>query len=491
MKRPAARFFFAATVFGAGIAGLTGCMTVGPDYQRPQSVAPAKWSTSLSGNLSSAATDAIRFENWWTVFNDPVLSDLIGQARAGNPDMHQAQARVREARAQRGIARAGLFPSMEANASASRSKSSEEAGSGMTGNSYAAGFDASWELDVFGGKRRALESSTATWQAAEESLRDVQVSLLAEVALNYVDLRSYQDLLAITESNVTTRSETHDLARWRHEAGLTTQLDVDQAKLSLEQARAQLPTLRTNLEQVKNRIAVLLGQPPGTLKALFAKIKPVPATTREIAVGVPADLLRRRPDVRTAERQLAAQTAQIGVAEAELYPSFSLAGSVGLESLAYSNLYSSGAQAARGAAQSAWKLFDGGRVRENIKLQTALQEEAMSRYEGAVLTALEEVENALIAYVNEQARRESLSEGVKSGQSAFKLALDQYSSGLVGFQTVLDTQQSLLTVQDQLAVSKAKVASNLIRLYKALGGGWSPDRKASTSLRATLSQPQP
>lgn len=477
MKLQSARFFFAATVIGADLAGLTGCMTVGPDYQRPQSAAPGKWSTSLGGSLSSAATDSTRLEKWWTVFNDPVLSDLIAQARTGNPDMHQAQARVREARAQRGITNAGLFPSIGANGSASRSKSSEEAGSGMIGNSYSSGFDASWELDVFGGRRRALESSSATWQAAEESLRDVQVSLVAEVALNYVDLRSYQDLLSITESNVTTRSETYDIARWRHEAGLTTQLDVDQAKLSLEQARAQLPTLRTNLEQAKNRIAVLLGRPPGTLMKLLAKIKPVPATSKEIAVGVPADSLRRRPDVRAAERQLAAQTAQIGVAKAELYPSFSLVGSIGLESLTYSNLYSSGAQAARGAAQSAWKLFDGGRIRENIKLQTALQEESLSRYEEAVLTALEDVENSLIAYVNEQARRDSLSEGVKSGQSAFELALDQYKSGLVSFQTVLDTQQSLLTVQDQLAVSKAKVASNLIRLYKALGGGWSPGRK--------------
>ncbi|MCX6864722.1 MAG: efflux transporter outer membrane subunit [Verrucomicrobia bacterium] len=491
MNLQTARFYFAATVFGAGLAVLTGCMTVGPDYQRPEPATPPNWSTGLGMGLSSAATDSKRLEKWWAVFNDPVLSDLIRQARAGNTELHQAQARVREARARRGITKAGLLPSMEGNATASRSKSSEEAGSGMTGNAYSAGFDASWELDVFGGKRRALESSTATWQAAEESLRDVQVSLLAEVALNYVDLRSYQDLLSITESNVTTRSETYDIARWRHEAGLTTQLDVDQAKLSLEQARAQLPTLRTNLEQAKNRIAVLLGRPPGALGKLFARIKPVPATAKEVAVGVPADLLRRRPDVRTAERQLAAQTAQIGVAKAEMYPSFSLGGSVGLESLAYSDLYSSGAQVARGAAQSAWKLFDGGRIRENIKLQTALQEEALSRYEGAVLTALEDVENSLIAYVNEQSRRDSLAAGVKSGQSAFKLALNQYSSGLVGFQTVLDTQQSLLSVQDQFSVSKSKVASNLIRLYKALGGGWSPDRNASTPLRATLSQTQP
>ena len=334
--------------------------------------------------------------------------------------------------------------------------------------------DASWELDLFGGKRRSLESATATWQAAEESLRDVQVSLLAEVALNYVEVRSGQELLTITESNVNTRSETHDIVRWRHEAGLTTQLDVEQARLSLEQARAQLPTLRTNLEQAKHRLALLLGQPPGALPQTLAEPRPVPTPPAGVAVGLPADLLRRRPDIRNAERRLAAQTAEIGVAEAARYPHFSLLGSLGLESLAFANLYSASARAAQGAAQSAWTLFDGGSIRENIRVQTARQDEALSFYEATVLTALKDVENALVAYANEQVRRNDLAAAVKSGQSAFELARDQYTSGLVAFQTVLDTQQSLLSVQDQLATSAANVTYDLIGLYKALGGGWTP-----------------
>jgi len=340
-------------------------------------------------------------------------------------------------------------------------------------------------LDLFGGKRRALEAATASWAAAEESLRDVQVSLLAEVAMNYVEVRSYQQLLSITESNVATRTETYAITRWRHEAGLTTQLDVDQARLSLEQARAQIPTLRTSLEQAKYRLAVLLGLPPGALNDLLAQPRPVPCASAEVAVGLPADLLRRRPDVRAAERKLAAQTAQIGVAKAARYPNFSLVGSIGLESLAFPNLFSTSARAAQGAAKAAWTLFDGGSIRQNILVQTARQEEALSAYEAAVLTALKDVENALVAFANEQTRRATLAEAVKSAQSAFELARDQYVSGLVSFQSVLDTQQALLNAQEQLAASEAQVTSSLISLYKALGGGW----RAGETVPATAQQP--
>jgi len=302
----------------------------------------------------------------------------------------------------------------------------------------------------------------------------LMVSLLAEVALNYVEVRLGQALLSITESNLTTRSETYDMTRWRCEAGLTTQLDEEQAKSSLEQVRAQIPTLRTSLEQAKYRLAVLLGHPPGALNELLAEAKVVPAAPADVAVGVPAEALRRRPDVRSAERKLAAQTAEIGVAEAARYPSFSLLGSIGVESLEYADLYSSSARAAQGVAKAAWTLFAGGSIRQNIKLQTVRQEEALNFYESTVLSVLQDVENFLVAYANEQDRRDSLALAVQSSQNAFELARYQYSSGLVGFQTVLDTQQSLLSAQDQLATSQAKVTSNLISLYKALGGGWTP-----------------
>jgi len=309
----------------------------------------------------------------------------------------------------------------------------------------------------------------------------VLISLFAEVALNYVEARSCQQLISITESNVLTRSETHDITRWRREAGLTTTLDEDQARMSLEQARAQVPLLSTRLEQAKHRLALLLGQHPGALKPLMTEARSVPSAPVEAAVGLPAELLRRRPDIRNAERLLAAQTAQIGVARAALYPKFSLLGSVGLESLEFGNLFTAGARTARGAAQSAWTLFQGGGIRQNIELQTARQEEALSFYEQTVLAALNDVENSLVACVNEQARQRSLEQAVVAGQSAFALARDEYSSGIADFQVVLDTQQSLLIIQDQLAASQANAASHLISLYKSLGGGWSADTPGSAA----------
>jgi len=480
-----------AALLTSCLLGGSGCRTAGPDYKPPQTATPNNWTRDLQGGQIGVAADTNLIERWWTVFNDPILSDLVERARTGNLDLRQAEARLREARARRGMAKAAMFPTVGANASASRTTASKEAGNGQTTDFYATSLDASWEIDIFGGKRRSIESATATWQAAQESLRHVLVSLLAEVALNYVEVRSYQELLSITESNVLTRAETYDMTHWRREAGLTTQLDVDQAKQSLEQVRAQVPTLRTSLEQAKYRLAVLLGQPPGALQDLLAEQQPVPSALAEVVVGVPADLLRRRPDIRNAERQLAAQTAQIGVAKAQRYPSFSLVGTLGLESLEYANLYSASARAAQGLARAAWTIFDGGGIRQNITLQTAKQEEALSYYESTVLTALKDVESALVAYANEQTRRDSLAEAVKAGRSAFELARFQYNSGLVGFQTVLDTQQSLLSTQDQLAVSQAKIASNLISLYKALGGGWTPSHAVPVAEKQTASSKWP
>lgn len=458
----------------AGLLCAGGCMTAGPDYKQPDTSTPTNWSAELNTGLTLTAPAPATLSYWWTQLDDPILSNLIEQARTNNLDARQAEARLRAARAQRGAAKADLFPTLDVSGSASRNRSSEMNGESTTSDLFANGLDASWELDFFGKKRRTLEAADATLQATQEDLSDVLVSLFAEVALSYVNVREYQLRLSLTESNIAARGETYDITRWRREAGLTTQLDVDQARLSLEQARADIPSLQTSLEQAKHRLAVLLGQSPGALKELLAEPRPIPVPPVELAVGVPADVLRQRPDVRRAERKLAAQTAQIGVAKAAHYPSFSLLGSIGLESLSWGDLYSSGARTAQAAANATWTLFDFGRIRKNIEVQTALQEEALGLYESTVLTALEDVENALVAYANEQMRGRSLAEAAQAGQSAFELARDQYSSGLVDFQTVLDMQRSLLTVQDQLAASDGEVTSDLIRLYKALGGGWSP-----------------
>ena len=451
---------------------LAGCATVGPDYAPPEVSASAQWAAALGGGMTPQQTDSQTLAHWWTTLNDPILSSLIERAVAGNLDLKGARARVREARARRGITEADRFPTIDATGSARSSRSSEETGGGGERKLYAAGFDATWELDLFGGKQRALDAAEAGLQASEEDLRDVLVSLLAEVALNYVEVRSFQTQLSIAEVNLDAQEETHNLTQWRFQAGLTTQLDVEQAKYSLEQTRARIPVLQTGLVQAKNRLALLLGQQPGFLEEALGARRAIPSTPLEVAVGVPADVLRQRPDVRRAERQLAAQTAQVGVATADLYPKLSLLGSIGLEALSLGNLFSAGSRTHSIGPTVAWPVFDAGAIRSNIKVQSALQEQALSKYEAAVLTALEEVENAIVAYADEQQRRQSLSEAAQAAQHAVDLAQIQYSSGVIDFSNVLLAQRSLFALQDQLAVSESEVTSNLISLYKALGGGW-------------------
>jgi len=449
-----------------------GCAAVGPDYAPPDASSPEVWHTQLKGGLIVEGLDKRALAGWWSTLDDPVLTNLIEWAVAGNLGLKEARARVREARARRRISEAHRFPTIDASGSARLSRSSEETGSGSERELYAAGFDAIWEVDLFGGKQRAVEAAEAELQASEENLRDVLVSLLAEVALNYVEVRSFQTRLSVAEANLDAQKETYNITQWRFQAGLTTQLDVEQAKYNLERTRSQIPSLQTGLEQAKNRLAVLLGQHPGSLENTLAEHKAIPVTPLEVAVGVPADVLRRRPDVRRAERQLAAQTAQVGVATADLYPNLSLLGSIGLEALSPGNLFSAGSRSHTIGSTIAWPLFDAGAIRSNIEVQSALQEQALIGYEAAVLTALEEVENALVAYAEEQHRRESLSEATQAAQRALDLAQSQYSSGLIDFTNVLVAQRSLLSLRDELAVSEGEVTSNLIALYKALGGGW-------------------
>lgn len=450
---------------------LAGC-AVGPDYHRPEISAPAAWHSGMQGGLQPASPEAAQLAQWWNNLDNPQLSRLIREAATGNLDLKLAHARLTEARARHGVAAAELFPTLSTRVGASRSRTSEEIGlGGQVGELYSAQFDASWELDIFGGKRRALEAAEASIEASREDLRDVQVSLLAEVALNYIEIRSDQARLAIAQKNLETQTETWRIARWRRNAGLVTQLDEDQARLNMEQTHAQIPALTTALEQAKNRLAVLLGKRPGEIVELDAPA-PIPRIPATVAVGIPADTLRNRPDLRRAERQLAAATAQVGVATAALYPNFSLSGTLGLQALSSGNLLTANARMWSVGANAGWVLFDAGRIRQNIAVQNALQEQALIRYESSVFGALRDVENALVAYAEEQNRRAALDDAVQAAQSAASLAANQYAAGLIDFQPVLDTQRSLLNLQDQLAQSDAAVASNLARLYKTLGGGW-------------------
>ncbi len=458
---------------------LPSCAVVGPDYIVPVTAVPAAWNAAQPGTASMA----YELSGWWTRLNDPLLSQLIERALAGNLNLREAQGRVLEARARRGFAQADRFPTLSASSGADRLRHSNEVGARSASELYSAGFDASWELDLFGGRQRAVEAADALLQSAEEDRRDVLVSMAAECAINYVEMRSFQERLGIALANLAAQGDTFDIAGWRFDAGLVTQLDVDQARTALEQTRSQLPALRTGLDQAKNRLAILLGEKPGSLEELLAQSAPVPTPPEAIATGVPADLLRRRPDIRRAERRLAAQTAQIGVATAALYPRLTLVGSIGLESLAASRLFTSAAGTTNAAANAAWTLFDAGRVRHNIAVQGALQEQALARYEAAILGALADVENALVAYAGERQRRDALTAASVSAASALQIARDQYAAGLTDFLVVLETQRTLLALQDQRAASNGEATSDVVRLFKALGGGWRENAEPTGGLR--------
>ncbi|ATE61224.1 RND transporter [Thauera sinica] len=452
---------------------LSACMTVGPDYHAPHVAVPAAWSVAGDGRGSDPAVLAA----WWRQFDDPVLDGLVADALAANLDLATARAQLREARARRLLAGAQLGPSVDASGSARRSRSSAESGSGSAVNLYSAGFDASWEPDVFGGLRRGVEAAEADLGAAVESLRDVRVSLLAEVVLNYVELRTTERRLAVTEASVAAREETHALTGWRLQAGLVSELDTAQALTELESARAALPALRTAIVEARNRLAVLCGRAPGELAVRLSSTETtgvaIPLAAEAVFAGIPADVLRQRPDVRAGERRLAAQTARLGEAQAARYPSFSLSGSIGVEALRLGALGNSGAVARSLLAGVTAPIFDSGRIAANVEIQDALLEQARVAYQGAVLTALEDVENALVAVANGTERHTQLARATAAAQLTLQIAQHRYATGLTDFLTVLDSQRTLLGLEDELASSTGDLASAQIQLYKALGGGWS------------------
>jgi NodT family efflux transporter outer membrane factor (OMF) lipoprotein len=451
---------------------LAGCAAVGPDYARLKPQAPKEWHTQLQGDLTADRLNPETMANWWTTLNDQELSSLEKRAIKGNLNLKDARARVREARALRGIEKAVFFPSLDASGSASKRRSSENSGTGTESKLYQAGFDAGWELDIFGGVRRSVEAAQADLEAAQEDLHDVLVSLLAEVALNYVDTRTYQARLAAIKANMKAQQDIYELNLLRYKAGLIDELAVQQSRYILESTRSRIPTLETGLEKAKNRLAVLLGEKPGAMHRELAEAKPIPVPPVMVAVGIPAETMRHRPDIRRAERNLAARTARIGVATADLYPKFRLAGNIGLESISSSNFWEWAGRTWSIGPGVSWKIFHAGAIRQNIKVQTARQKQALVQYESAVLIALEEVENAVTAYAREQLRLESLKAAVLSARRAYELSRDLYNAGLVDFSDVLDATRSLQSYQDELAGSEGTVTSNLIRLYKALGGGW-------------------
>jgi len=446
---------------------LAGCVTVGPDYVAPETNAPPAWNAATGGSLKAGRADPEELAHWWETFQDPVLTSLIDRAVKGNLDLKEASARVREARARRTAAGAGLLPALDSTASFQRSGDSESAR-----NLYSAGFDARWEIDLFGGVRRSVEAADADLQAASEAMNDTLVTLSAEVALNYVEVRTFQSRLETAEANLALQQETYRIEQSLAQAGLSDALALQRARSNLESTRALIPSLRASLEEAKNRLAVLLGEHPGAVHKELALHGPVPLVPPAISIDAPAAILRRRPDVRQAERELAAQSARVGVAMAELYPRITLNGSIGLSAVSSGDLLTAGSRTFSYGPRITLPIFSAGSIRAGIEARSALQEQALIRYESAVLTALEEVENALNAYAQELERRSALQESAQAAQEAAELAEYQYRSGLVDFTALLDTQRSLLSAQDELVRNSGALTSNLVRLYKALGGGW-------------------
>jgi len=478
MKDPFRLKLIAPLAAGAALFALAGC-TVGPNYQAPTVKAtPGQWAEPLP---STAAGTGDSLTVWWKSFHDPELDSLIGRALRENLDLRIAEARIRQSRAQLRGTVADQGPTVDTKASYERNRQSanQPLFSGLLppsvpleNNVYQAGFDASWELDVFGGGRRAVESAQASLAASVFNHEDMQVTLTSEVAQNYLAARMMQSRLAIARHNREVEAKEVTLARDRYRHGLTNSLDAEQAATVLAQTEAELPALESQLQTSIHRLGVLLGQPPEALLVELSAVAPPPQKPPLVPVGLPSELLLRRPDIRGAERQLAAATAQIGVATADLFPKFSLTGNIGYESISPSTWFDAPSRFWTVGPTVQWQLFDSGRVRANIRLQNAKQEEALAKYEKTVLTGFEEVENALVAYAKEQIRHEALQRVVVSSDNSLRIAQEQYSRGLTSFINVLDAERSTYQAQDTLAQSDQNVIQDVIALYKALGGGW-------------------
>jgi len=429
---------------------------------------PVAWSGDMP--VAGAADAAAALARWWERFGDPALTDLILHSLAANTDVQAARARLRQARAQREATAAGLYPEVTGTFSARRSKEGNE----DAVSQFNAGFDASWEPDVFGATRSGVDAADAELRASAGSLADTHISVAAEVAVAYMQLRGFQARLAIARENLASQEQTLQLTQWRAQAGLTTTLEVEQARTAAEQTRAQIPALETSIAQTLNSLAVLAGQAPGTLSATLAEPAPVPAAPADLALAIPADTLRQRPDVRAAEQQVIAAAARVDQAAAERLPTFSLSGSLGLSALTVAGLADGDALLRSVLAGVSLPVFDGGQRRAQVGVQEAALDEARENYRAAVLIALQDVEDALVALRKAHEQLATQQRAATAAHNAALLASNRYASGLIDFQTVLETQRTLLGTQDSVAGIEAELGADYVRLYKALGGGWTP-----------------
>jgi outer membrane protein, multidrug efflux system len=480
----------AITVF-LTTALISGCAAVGPDFKRPDVSVPAQWSGPFK-SVAAASQAAVDEEltHWWTSFNDPVLTSLEERAALSNLDLKLAEARIREARATRTIAAGGLYPVVNASGSYKRSGTSVKGANGKTtnvvGNQYQAGFDASWEADIFGGTRRSLEAADADLQTSIESRRDVLVTLMAELASSYVQLRQYQQQLVVTKQNLEAQQYTAKLTRERFEGGFASGLDVATAEAQTATTTAQIPQLESQIRQSIFGISILLGGVPSSLDAELSSTGEIPGVSQVVPAGVPSDLIRRRPDIRMAENSIHAATARIGVSESDLFPKFTISGTAGYQSSGFSSLLDWVNHFWSITPGAVLNLFDRSRLKAGVDVQKALQEQQLITYQQTVLKALQDVENALIASDKEQKRREALLTAVAANRKAVSLAEKLYTDGLTEFINVIQAEQSLYNTENTLVQSTAAVSTNLVALYKALGGGWTAE-SAENALAQTMS----
>lgn len=444
--------------------------SVGPDFQRPHSELPARWSFSKSpASRPANPTDLAR---WWCRFHDDKLNALVEEAVSSNLDVLQATARLTQARAQCQSTASSFWPWLDASANEMESHTGGSKPSSGHLRSYHGGINTAWELDVFGGNRRNFESAAARASAASADVDATRLSMAAEVAQTYCQLRSTQDQLSVARRNLATQQKSAQITQERRGAGFASNLDMASADALVANTKAAIPRLETAARQYSHALAVLLGRPPGDLLSMLDSVRPVPTASCAVPTGLPSDLLRRRPDIRRAEANAHAATAKIGVAVADLFPKFALNGSINQQSAKLSDWLSPAARVSSFGPSFNWALFQGGNIQANIRMQKSLRDESILAYRKTVLVALQEVEDSMVACSNDRTRHDALAEAVRANQRAVELSLELYTAGQIDFLNVLNAQRSLLVSESEFSQSNLAMATDVISLYKALGGGW-------------------
>jgi NodT family efflux transporter outer membrane factor (OMF) lipoprotein len=453
---------------------LLGC-TVGPDYQKPETELPQNWTATQDASVQNSK-DAIQAE-WWKNFHDPVLDQLIQKAVSGNLDLKAAEARIAEARGSRASAASQLLPQGDVMGSATREANEFAVPGNFPGitkpfNIFQTGFDASWELDLFGGHRREVEAANAQLQATEATRDDAVISLMAEVARTYVDIRQSQQQLALAQDIIKSDESTLRIAQQRYNVGDTAGIDVTQAQAQLEQVQSQLPFYRNMQAQAEYSMDVLIGEQPGAAHKMMGAVTPIPLSDKKLILAAPASVIANRPDILTAERNLAAATAQQGVAVAQFFPDISLTGFIGLLNTHADNLIESTSKSWLMGSKVVWPILSYGKLSANLDTANAQQQEVLASYQKTIIEALSDVERSVTAYTEQQKFEEALARSVAHNKHAYQISQERYKEGLTSFLEVLDAERTLYSSQNQLADAQAKTTQDLIAAYKSLGGGW-------------------